>query len=183
MIIGNGLLANAFKCLPQQENSVIIFASGVSNSKEFSKAAFDREKNLLLKSIKDDAMLVYFSTCSVEDNSLNDTPYIIHKREIESYIQQQVQHYIIFRLPIVVGNTSNPNTLTNYLFNKINNGEKITAYALAYRYLIDVDDIAKIVSIILRRNDFNNQIINIVLGKPIKVIDLISIFEQVLQIK
>ena len=61
MIIGNGLLANAFKCLPQQENSVIIFASGVSNSKEFSKAAFDREKNLLLKSIKDDAMLVYFS--------------------------------------------------------------------------------------------------------------------------
>ena len=63
MIIGNGLIANSF--LDSDLNNIIIFASGVSNSKEENLLEFDREKKLLLRIIYENfnKKIVYFSTC------------------------------------------------------------------------------------------------------------------------
>ena len=52
MIIGNGFLAKAFKKKFSKEKKIVIFASGVSNSKEKDKKRFRREIKLLKKFIK-----------------------------------------------------------------------------------------------------------------------------------
>ena len=46
MVVGTGLLAKAFLEYENDDN-IIVFASGVSNSKEISREEFDREKLLL----------------------------------------------------------------------------------------------------------------------------------------
>ena len=66
MVIGNGLLAKSFSKY-KDDDQVIIFASGVSNSKEVNPEAFMREMDLLRSITNKDALLVYFSTCSVYD--------------------------------------------------------------------------------------------------------------------
>ena len=50
MIVGKGLIAKAYKNFNLHKN-IIIFASGVSNSKEFRKKEFARERDLLIKNL------------------------------------------------------------------------------------------------------------------------------------
>ena len=45
MIIGNGLIARSFKNEKNYFKNVIIFASGVANSKNANLKEFQREKN------------------------------------------------------------------------------------------------------------------------------------------
>ena len=68
MIIGNGLLAQAFSEY-NNNDEILIFASGVSNSLEEKESEFDREAKLLKSVITNypDKTMVYFSTCSVYD--------------------------------------------------------------------------------------------------------------------
>jgi hypothetical protein len=51
MIIGNGSLANIFIEKFKDDENIIIFASGVSSSKETRESEFNREKELLLKTL------------------------------------------------------------------------------------------------------------------------------------
>ena len=37
-----------------------------------------------------DKTLVYFSTCSMEDEDLQNAPYVIHKKAVEKFIRQNV---------------------------------------------------------------------------------------------
>ena len=55
MVIGKGLLGTSFLLSSENDNdSRVIFASGVSNSKETDIKQFNREKELILKHIKTD---------------------------------------------------------------------------------------------------------------------------------
>ncbi len=116
MIIGNGMMANAFEKY-SNDNDIVIFASGVSNSKAKDKDAFHREESLLSKTIKEnpEKTIVYFSTCSIYDDSVNKTAYVLHKKNMENLIYKLCQHFYIFRLPQVIGKTKSP-TLVNFLF-------------------------------------------------------------------
>jgi hypothetical protein len=49
MIIGSGFIANSFRKFYFDRKNILIFASGVSNSKEKKKKNFEREVNLLKK--------------------------------------------------------------------------------------------------------------------------------------
>ena len=62
MVIGNGLLANTFRKY-EDSDSIIIFASGVSNSKEINKSEFKREFDLLKTMLvfKETKKIIYFS--------------------------------------------------------------------------------------------------------------------------
>jgi len=66
MVVGNGLLANTFKSYSDNED-VIIFASGVSNSGCVDPEQFKRESNLVAKYKTSKKLFVYFSTSSIED--------------------------------------------------------------------------------------------------------------------
>ena len=60
---------------------------------------FLREFQLLDQTIKDnpDKTLVYFSTCSVEDEDLQNAPYVIHKKAIEKFIKENVAKLLSFQ--------------------------------------------------------------------------------------
>ena len=181
MVIGNGLMANAFARF-KEDDSLVIFASGVSNSSQTYLHEFEREKTLLLKYLSKKNKLVYFSTCSLSDESLSNTQYILHKNEIEKLIKSNKDAYIIFRLPIIVGKSKNPHTLTNFIYNRIITSQTFQAYANSCRYLMDIEDAEKIISLILEKNYFNQEIINITFNNRIKVTELIKIFEKILGI-
>ena len=113
MVKGSGLLAKCFKSY-RDDDGVIIFASGVANSGEAKKEEFEREYNLLSDLVDEKQVLVYFSTCSVFDQTLAQSPYVLHKKEMENFITREFENFIIFRLPTVLGDTTNPHTLFNF---------------------------------------------------------------------
>ena len=156
MVVGNGLIANAFKKYIK-DDSIVIFASGVSDSLQTFSHEFIREKKLLLQYLSPKRKLIYFSTCSLSDESLSNSQYIQHKKEIENLIAEKQEQYIIFRLPIIVGQSHNPYTLTNYFYNKIKGNKTFQVYRNSCRYLLDIDDALKIIKLILSKNIFFNE--------------------------
>lgn len=178
MIIGNGLLASAFKDRYAKATAVTIFASGVSNSTEANESEFLREKNLLLTSLENkNSRLVYFSTCSVLDQTLAIQPYTKHKLEMENIVQQS-QKYAIFRLSQVVGKTTNPHTLTNFLYTKIKNCQTFQVWERATRNLIDIRDVSLAVDFFLT-NYGNNLNLNLAAPESVPVLKIVKIFEQI----
>ena len=168
------MIAQEFSKHYLENSGFIIFASGVSNSHETDKSLFLKESELIEKSILKNKTFVYFSTTSIVGNK---TEYIKHKENMELQIISNSKNYLIVRLPQVVGHTKNKNTLTNYLFKKIFNGEEFIVQRYAKRNLVDVEDVSAITRYILNNNIFRNEIINI--GSPywIDMVKLIQIFE------
>ena len=182
MIIGNGLIAQSFiPHFDKYEDSVILFASGVSNSKQTVESEYLREKLLLQNALEQDKLLVYFSTCSIFDPSLQDSRYIQHKLEMESLIEKN-EIYLIIRLPNVVGKIGNPNTMFNYFINQIRAGENIQITENATRYIIDADDVAYW-TMELIKDGFHNHIINVAFPNKLHVISIIKLIEEFLNVK
>ena len=180
MIIGNGLLARAFAPHCAENPDLIVFASGVSNSRETRPEAFARERAMLEAALEQDKMLVYFSSCSIADRDLADAPYVPHKQAQEKLITERARRMAIFRLPQVVGRTDNPHTLTNYLYHTIASGDVFHVWTRARRHLIDVDDVARIAERLIERGDADNRVTNIACPFPVSVLDLVRTFEQVM---
>lgn len=182
MIVGNGLVASAFSEFAERDDFVI-FASGVSNSQEKDPAAYQREFDLLKSHITSEACFVYFSTCSIADESRAHSHYIQHKKEVEEYIAENASSYVIFRLPIVVGRSSNPHTLTNFLYNSITANEPLNVYQRAIRYLIDIDDIATLLPQFLINRFAKNTVVNVAFDNGTEVTELIGMFEKVIGVE
>lgn len=177
MIVGNGMIAKAFLKYPMNSNT-IVFASGVSNSQENRESEFNREFILLKQYVKKRNHLLYFSTASIYDSSLKETAYVKHKIMMEEYIKLNSQSYNIFRLPILVGNTKNSFTLIRFLYDKINNGETINVFSKACRSILDVEDLAFLVSEIVKLNLFENEILNVRLSPNTCILEIIAILEK-----
>jgi nucleoside-diphosphate-sugar epimerase len=182
MVIGKGLIASSFEKYSLNDE-VIIFASGVSNSLEMGESEYQREFDLLKSKIARNRLFIYFSTCSLFDKSQSNSRYVIHKREIERFIRETGMPHIIFRLPIVVSNSTNKNTLTNFLYNHIKHDIPFTIHSKACRYLIDISDIISLLSPIIENTEAINSTINVSLDNQIKVSELVCIFEKILDKK
>lgn len=182
MVIGNGMIANAFKHYAD-DDKVIIFASGVSNSKEIKEEEFKREEDLL-RSLDKSKLLIYFSTCSVNDPTVQCSPYVSHKRCMEYAARYQFKKSIIFRLPIVVGNTKSPNTFFNYFKGKISSGAEIEVDLMASRYLIDVEDLSVILSKIIDQYKDSYEVgqkqITVAFDNKTMVTDIIDMMMEIL---
>ena len=89
MIIGDGLVATAMKRIDSDD--VIIFASGVSNSREKKIGEFLREEKLLMNVLCDKLIIYLYSVH--QENS----PYGIHKRRMEEIIRT-TKNYLILRV-------------------------------------------------------------------------------------
>lgn len=178
MIIGNGMLARAFKDTNLSKDT-ILFASGVSNSVETRISEFDREKALLKQTIQNhpDKKLIYFSTCSINDAAVKDRMYVKHKLLMENHIAENCAKYLICRISNVVGKNGNPHTLINYLYNCITQGIPFEAWVNSERNIIDVDDL---VYYVLKLDELKvyNQTINIANHKSYKVLDIIAAIEK-----
>jgi nucleoside-diphosphate-sugar epimerase len=159
MIIGNGIIANAVKSYDRED--IVFFASGVSNSLETRPSEFEREFSLLKRIHNEnrEKKIIYFSTLSIHDQSKQKSPYVIHKKEIEAYIQNHSENYLILRIGNIVGKGGNPNTLFNFLKAQIASNQGFALHTKARRLLLDIDDI----SLFLKANclDAPNKIINL----------------------
>ncbi len=162
MVVGNGMIANRFMSY-KDDDDVIIFASGVSNSKDTVEENFIREFQLLHKTVSDytDKTLVYFSTCSLEDNDLALAPYVIHKKTVEEFIKRNVAKFYLFRISNLAGTSNNPYTLLNYFIFNILKNLPLTVWKNAYRNIIGIDDMFSIANHLLQKKENINAIINI----------------------
>jgi nucleoside-diphosphate-sugar epimerase len=184
MVIGNGLLATSFEKYINND-AVVIFCSGVSNSLCEDINEYSREQKLLEESIANskNSLFVYFSTCSIYEKKPSESKYVEHKLNIENYIQKNCNKYLIIRLSNVVGKTSNPNTVMNFFYNRIEKQIHFDLWSLSFRNLIDVQDVAKIVSYIINNQLFVNYILNVANTKSIAVSQLVKKIEQFLSKK
>jgi nucleoside-diphosphate-sugar epimerase len=183
MIIGNGLLAQAFAPGFSNNPALTVFASGVSNSRETRPETFAREKALLIEALDKAERLIYFSSCSVEDPELASAPYPTHKLEMEQLIANRARSMAIFRLPQIVGRTPNQHTLTNYLHHQIASGEPFKVWSRARRNLIDISDVALIAREMLDSGAAVDRITNIACPYSISVVELVHMFENMMGCK
>lgn len=177
MVIGSGLLAKIFAKY-NDVTDIIIFASGVSNSKETNPKAYKREFDLLKETSKryPEAKLVYFSSASITDTSVSHNAYVKHKLAIEQYIKTKIPRYLILRVSNVVGAKGNPNTIMNFLVAAVKEQQPITLWTKAERNIIDVEDVFFIVDSLLTKA-IGNTTVNIAVRNSIRVQDLLMQIE------
>ena len=178
MIIGNGLIASAFINDYQNDDQFIIFASGVSNSLETDDFSFLKEELLLRKTLEEnkDKHIVYFTSFS------GGQKYIEHKRRMEDIIKYSNMFYTILKLPQVIGNGGNQNNLFNYIVSNIKNNKAINAWNV-YRSLIDVDDVRRIVDILIKKWSDKNTYVIFPYIEKLLVRDIVYLISKALNIK
>lgn len=170
-------MATAFAPRFASDEALTVFASGVSNSRETRPGEFERERALLQRTLQAVPALMYFSTCSIHDPELSRSPYVLHKLAMEQLIQQAGPQHAIVRLPQVVGPSTNPHTLTNYLYRQISKGEKFQVWLQARRNLIDVADIVAIVSQLVANGQTAGATFNVACPFSVPVLDIVRAFE------
>lgn len=182
MVVGNGMLARRFATLPEPASlDSLIFASGVSNSKETDPAPFARERQLVEHWLKDGGkrLFVYFSTCSIDDPIEQQSPYVAHKLALENLIAQRANRYLICRVANVVGRGGNPHTVLNYFMTKCRTGEPFDVWQRATRNLIGLNDVYCAVTHLIGQPRQHNRIINIaypVSMNPVQIVQAIEHF-------
>lgn len=181
MIIGKGLIAQSLEHIDTENH--LFFASGVSNSLETRSSEFDREFSLLKESIEKypQRRLVYFSTLSINDQSKQESPYVLHKLKLEEYIRNNTSSHLILRIGNIVGNGGNPNTLFNFLKTQISQGKTFTIHQHARRLLLDIDDVSKFLQV--NDNRSNNQTVNFAYPYYFDLKEIVQALERRMQKK
>ena len=174
-IIGNGMIAKSFKNFNLA--NTCIFASGVADSTETDLLLYKKEFELLKRTINQfpQFRFVYFSTLSIFKFEYNE--YVKHKLFIENYIENNLDNYLILRLPNIIGQTKNQNQLLPFLFQKISSNSEIDVKDNTYRDLIDVEDLPKIIKFLIEKNIVGK--INISLNNKITVTDIIDVLKDI----
>lgn len=179
MIEGSGLLASAFENYYQDSSNVIIYAAGVSNSHSTNSLAFETEQSRLSASLqryREATAFVYFGTCSVYDVSVANSAYVKHKTEMENLVRAH-PNYLIIRLPIVVGYSTNPHTLLNYLFSCITSSVSFDLWRYATRNVIDVDHVSAISHKLINNRTLRQATINVANTVNYSVVDIVNAME------
>lgn len=175
MIIGSGLIGKIFKTNEKKFDDCIVFASGVSNSRLQDDKEFKKEFDLIKNYVTDKRKFIYFSSIHVLDPSENNSMYAKHKIEIEDFIKNNFESFIIYRLPIIVGKGGNSLSLFNFLNDSVKNEKEINVFLYSCRYIMDVDSVVYFVYKTLHRDKI---IINLVFDKSFKIIDIVNSFEK-----
>lgn len=184
MVIGNGMIAKRFSSYGDDKD-ILVFASGVSNSSSTGDVEYTREEALLSKAIQDNPhkTILYFSTCSIYDPSLQESMYVKHKLKMEQLIQQRCFSYIIFRVSNPVGFTENRHTVLNFFATHIQKQEHFTVWQYASRNLIDMEDVFKVCHHIVQSGGHRNEIVNVANPVNYPVISIIKAIEYHFSLK
>ena len=184
MVIGSGLIGSAFEKSQHEFNDVCVYASGVSNSNSSDRYEFKRDHDQLLYFLSKYHNLrrfYYISTCSLYDSERNTSPYVKHKLNMETLVISNTNGVVI-RLPQVVGRSTNPHTLTNFIYLSIKNQNPFELWKKAKRNLIDVEDVVKIVAA-LNEVEIRQPIFNVANVENYKILDIVSEFEKIFGLK
>lgn len=158
-IIGHGDIANVL--LDREDR--IYFASGVSNSGETRETEYLREVRLLFDQDRS-KHIIYFSSLAI---FYSNSRYVLHKHLMEHFVKTNFEHYTIIRMGNITWG-SNPNTLLNFLTNKIRNREPFEMKDV-YRYILEKEEFLHWIDLI---PDFSCEM-NII-GRRMKVKDIVK---------
>jgi nucleoside-diphosphate-sugar epimerase len=180
MIVGHGMLAQAFSSF-REDGSVLIFASGVSNSLETDPRAFARERALLLQARKahQAKLMIYFGTCSVDDPDRRETPYVAHKLEMEAILERAQAPWMVLRLPLAIGPHRYGHTLAPFLYERISRGERFEVWEHATRYPIDVEDALRVGRLFFGDRKLWNRRINVTL-RAFSVLEFVQVMQDII---
>ena len=182
-IIGSGFIAKKFKKSLNylRKNNVVVYASGISNSLEKNKKNLNKEIKKFLKFYKkNNKRVIYISTYSICDGSRFKNKYVKNKIKIEKIIKKKVANYLIIRLPEIVGNNKNPNTLSNFFYNKVYKSKKFVLYQNVKRNILDIDDAIKSCLKLIKLRNRKNEIVNLLSNKFHTPSQIVNIFEKIL---
>ena len=87
-LIGKGMIATRFSDYSLQ-SKYIMFA-GTINDSSFNDINLMKQEEMQMKNILSEnssKIIVYFSSCSIQDNQMKNTPYVLHKVLMEELIQ------------------------------------------------------------------------------------------------
>ena len=174
------MLATAFSSFGEDER-VLVFASGVSNSLETRASAFAREESLLRETRRrhPDMVLVYLGTCSVDDPDRGGTPYVQHKLAMEALLERSASPWIVLRLPLAIGSARQAHTLAPYLYERIVRQERFKVWEKATRYPIDVEDAVRIAARLIATPELLGRRINVAL-RAFHVLDFVRVMESII---
>jgi len=175
MIIGNGLIAK--NCFFIDQEDILFFASGVSNSMCNDDNEYRKEITLLEKYIKTDKKIIYFS--SIDEYIVNNK-YLKHKKHIEEIIKSNTDNFIILKLPQLVGESGNSKNFISYIYNNIKNNIEFDVF-LTKRSLLDIFDLINFLKHLIKK-DFRG-FININYIELSEVTDIVEIIEGILNKK
>jgi len=179
MVIGSGAIANRFASYAFQSR-YLIYAGSIHDSTIKDAAEISREESSLraaLASKTDASTIVYFSSCSIEDPTRIQSPYVAHKQRMEHLIQSSGSKFLIFRLPQLVALGDAESSLVNFLASAIASGRHFEVWQDATRNIIDIDDVYSIVHTLLADNAHCNSVINIASPFPTPVSELAHVLE------
>jgi len=186
-VIGNGFIAQKLKEINfKNVNNFVVYAAGISNSKTRNLSKLKKEIHKIenfLESLSKDKIIIYISTLSALEKKPVKSLYVKNKKKIEDLIKKNLNNFIIVRFPQVVGKNSNPNTLTNYLYEKIKNKKKFFINFNTKRNLIDILDVKKVVKEILKNKKFKRKIINIRSNESLYIEQIVNILSKIIKKK
>ena len=120
---------------------------------------------------------IYFGSCGVTAGEGELTPYMRHKKSMESLVLSS-RGGLVLRLPQVVGVTENTHTLTNFLRDRILADEHFTVWAHAERNLVDIDDIVAIGATLVAELDESPSIVSIAAKRSLLMPEIVKIVER-----
>jgi hypothetical protein len=178
IVHGGGMMASAIRSTEGITGAV--FAAGVSNSMEIDHLEYTREKKDLRTFIDNNSnkKIIYLSSYIARDGT---SRYAQHKRQMELMIEEKANDFLVLRLPQVVGRTMN-RTLISYFVNAAKIREKLTIQRNAFRSLVDVTDVGRIISL-FNQKKVTREVIAVGPLKPLRVLYIIENIESILQVK
>ena len=182
MVIGNGLIGKTFREKYGERDDVLIFASGVSNSREQRASEYERERKLLEQHVTRNGVerqFVYFSTISIYDPSLKNNPYQQHKLAMEGYLKDTSTNYLIVRAPNVIGHGGNKTNLLNFLHDRIDQGEPFEVWEHAERNILDVHDLFILVDRLIEKK-ITSATIDLVYPHTYAILEIVAVMEACL---
>lgn len=153
IVEGSGFIAKSLK----RESSLgnyVFYARGVSNAKELHADEFKRDETMLVEALSkyNDRNFVYFSTCSIYDQSLEKiSEYISHKTKMEELVLMRSNSQII-RLPNLIGPGQNSHNLLGYYIDRLQSGTPVEIWTKTYRNFLYIGDLYRLLRMTLTNN-------------------------------
>lgn len=180
-IIGKGFIAKNLIKINRSiiKSGYIIYAAGISNSQIRSKNQLNREINVFRKFLKTYSCqkIIYISTADVTNNLKNKSKYVKNKITIEKIVIKNFKDYLIIRIPQIIGKSNNKKTLVNFFYNMIKSNKKIKLFEGVFRNILDIDDVVKMIEVIVLNKKVKKKIITLSNKYSLKPIQIIQFLE------
>ena len=175
MIIGADALAHRFMDF-FNSSKYILFSGNINDSSIADENLFDIEKELIERLILEHPkkIIIFIST-----SSSGNSPYVLHKRAMEEIIEKNCKNFFIFRVPIFIGIQGSESNLINFYTIKILSGEYFELYRNAKNYVIDIDNVYRIINHIIKEKD-KNKTYNLTSGVKLSALEILSYVEEFL---